>query len=554
MLNDLITNGFDTSIKANGYELFKYDKVVDSGTETYEFQCIECSKPLILNTKYGNEYFRSSLLLHFAGLKRPELHKKSCRLYEVQLPLPQAEPAHLTPALTPPPLPPRTNRPKASPPPLRPHSLQGVTAPAPAMRTRFDGDTSTNQQEQHLTMQDLGHRQQSFAGIIPGNYAHLLAENGFYVYRVNANGDDNIKITYKCCKCSTVSTLDKGADSQQYGAQTYNRLQNRHATFCDFRSAPEAAPINVPQCRKEEKPVHSEIPEILYSIPKIEEQDISLFSQIGNPVKEGDEIPASLWPSTASAYRYTDIKCLKSTAVLVNGEMVFHANHVSITGRNFVATQAPAPESTGQFWATIISANCRVSVDLTNQADREKHKSCNFIPSLGNTIKYRHNNMPINVENKKETKLKLLNNNRFIPANDVQNQVIISELLLNGKRHTHIHYLGWPDYTAVPPIILIALSKLARSYSPNISTPIQVNCSAGVGRSGSLITADIMMNSENQEPLQSIIRSFRRQRSRFGVQKPAQHKALRIIDEYARSSNQNINWEKLFPFMRNFDY
>jgi len=63
----------------------------------------------------------------------------------------------------------------------------------------------------------------------------------------------------------------------------------------------------------------------------------------------------------------------------------------------------------------------------------------------------------------------------------------------------HLHYEGWPDFgvpeSSLPIREVIRLSSYYQKFNPDLSGPIIVHCSAGIGRSGSFMTiASIMAN------------------------------------------------------------
>ena len=59
---------------------------------------------------------------------------------------------------------------------------------------------------------------------------------------------------------------------------------------------------------------------------------------------------------------------------------------------------------------------------------------------------------------------------------------------------THFHFTAWPDY-GVPAdkTCILALIKCIRKAHPPTGPPLLVHCSAGVGRTGTFITLDTML-------------------------------------------------------------
>ena len=59
---------------------------------------------------------------------------------------------------------------------------------------------------------------------------------------------------------------------------------------------------------------------------------------------------------------------------------------------------------------------------------------------------------------------------------------------------THYHFLAWPDH-GVPAdkTVMMAFARRVRQTHPPEGPPLIVHCSAGVGRTGTFIVLDTMM-------------------------------------------------------------
>jgi len=86
------------------------------------------------------------------------------------------------------------------------------------------------------------------------------------------------------------------------------------------------------------------------------------------------------------------------------------------------------------------------------------------------------------------------------------------------------HYLAWPDH-GVPanPMSIINFIKRVRKTHPYSNEHLMlVHCSAGVGRTGTFITLDYMLDRTNNESTVNIfefVKGLRRQRTKM-VQTP----------------------------------
>nr|XP_042897491.1 receptor-type tyrosine-protein phosphatase T [Parasteatoda tepidariorum] len=64
----------------------------------------------------------------------------------------------------------------------------------------------------------------------------------------------------------------------------------------------------------------------------------------------------------------------------------------------------------------------------------------------------------------------------------------------------HFHYTGWPDLSVpVDRLSVVALIQQTRKYKPDSKVPIVLHCSAGVGRTGTVILTDSMMQKAEAE-------------------------------------------------------
>ena len=82
---------------------------------------------------------------------------------------------------------------------------------------------------------------------------------------------------------------------------------------------------------------------------------------------------------------------------------------------------------------------------------------------------------------------------------------------------SHLHYMAWPDHGVPDNVMsLIAFIRHVRKLHPvSHQQPLLVHCSAGVGRTGTLILLDIIMQQMKTEGTISVLhwlRNLRMQR------------------------------------------
>ena len=85
---------------------------------------------------------------------------------------------------------------------------------------------------------------------------------------------------------------------------------------------------------------------------------------------------------------------------------------------------------------------------------------------------------------------------------------------------TQFHYTAWPDH-GVPDNVMSVISfihHVRKLYPVSLDQPLLVHCSAGVGRTGTFITLDMMMQQMKAEGTLSIhqcVRNLRTQRMKM---------------------------------------
>lgn len=89
-----------------------------------------------------------------------------------------------------------------------------------------------------------------------------------------------------------------------------------------------------------------------------------------------------------------------------------------------------------------------------------------------------------------DIKVQMLNNSNY-------GDWIITELIVcrgNEQRTIrHFHFITWPDFGVVPPQTLVRFVRAFRDRIKVDQRPVVVHCSAGVGRSGTFIALDRLL-------------------------------------------------------------
>lgn len=146
-----------------------------------------------------------------------------------------------------------------------------------------------------------------------------------------------------------------------------------------------------------------------------------------------------------------------------------------------IASQAPTPGTFGAFYHHLCAENVGTLLNLTPLVEREMVKSHQYWPSSVES--------PLHVD--QEWTVWLLAEKSG--TNDYHGLTWRRLRLERSQGTLHeltlLHYTGWQDHGALPMPQLMALLRAVRETRHDLpsASPLWVHCSAGIGRSGTLI-------------------------------------------------------------------
>lgn len=207
--------------------------------------------------------------------------------------------------------------------------------------------------------------------------------------------------------------------------------------------------------------------------------------------------------------RYRNILPYDKTRVrLLSMEDYINASHIDFqVGRqrlHYIATQGPLPATTADFWQMVWEQNVDVIAMLTREIEEGKVKCDRYWPELQDGHFY-----PGNLYRVTQLECHLLSSCvvRIFQMDDLERH--------SSRLVTHLNFTAWPDHnTPQDGIAVLEFIRLMHCVH-NDGNHILVHCSAGVGRTGALLTIDIcisMIENDLRFDLESVVRELRQQR------------------------------------------
>lgn len=144
--------------------------------------------------------------------------------------------------------------------------------------------------------------------------------------------------------------------------------------------------------------------------------------------------------------------------------------------REFIVTQGPLHSTRDDFWRMCWETNSRAIVMLTRCVEKGREKCDHYWPFDTQPVYYG------------DIQVTILNESHFPDWNISEFRMMRGDTVRTIK---HFHFTTWPDFgVPEPPQTLV---RFVRAYRERISPemrPVVVHCSAGVGRSGTFIALD----------------------------------------------------------------
>uniref|UniRef100_A0A7E4V8E7 protein-tyrosine-phosphatase n=1 Tax=Panagrellus redivivus TaxID=6233 RepID=A0A7E4V8E7_PANRE len=277
--------------------------------------------------------------------------------------------------------------------------------------------------------------------------------------------------------------------------------------------------------------------------------------------------------------RYTDIRCGEETRVHLkvprpDGSDYINANY--IRGYNdkkvFIAAQAPVEHSINDFWQMIWEQDVKILIMVANTNERGRRQVDKYWPNqeedptlinevyevvcvsteqfadyIKREFEIRCGTLP-SKSNTNGVESDYANVPALRPASKADSNFGSSLLISEIRRITHYHFTNWNDLKAPDTTygIMRLMLQLRKTEEYN-NSPVLIHCSAGVGRTGTFIAVDSLLDqclAEGKADVFNTVANIRKQRNASMVQAQEQYVFIyRALAEYFLFGDTDIPGE-----------
>ncbi|CAK5022500.1 unnamed protein product [Meloidogyne enterolobii] len=217
--------------------------------------------------------------------------------------------------------------------------------------------------------------------------------------------------------------------------------------------------------------------------------------------------PSEEFARNPTLNRYRDVICVENNRVALTNGRYIHANWIDSQGdRRYICTQGPLPQTVGDFWEMVLQEKVEAVVMLCDTVELNRPKCHQYWPK---------DNTPESAITSRDGNIRV----RFVDTEALDDNHLIRTRLQvtsdNPKRQAnvrHFHWRRWPD-RGVPMNHLAALRLL---FYIGKYKPIVVHCSAGIGRTGTIVMIYLAQNtlrSGQRLDFYELVADLRRQRA-----------------------------------------
>lgn len=215
----------------------------------------------------------------------------------------------------------------------------------------------------------------------------------------------------------------------------------------------------------------------------------------------------------------------------INASPIILETSASHTALRYIATQGPKADSWSHLWRMVWHQNSSpcVIVMLTQTIEMGREKCHPYYPQAMTSPQLRTNEH----DEFNDGLIHTLNLASLTQHKEARTQVREIDMTADGdddsetKKIWHLLFSAWPDFSVPEGADRVAMLKLIdmsrQKNSDNTNNPRIVHCSAGIGRSGTFIALDWLLQEleegsldslpDHQDPIITVVESLRDQRA-----------------------------------------
>uniref|UniRef100_A0A0N4ZB37 protein-tyrosine-phosphatase n=1 Tax=Parastrongyloides trichosuri TaxID=131310 RepID=A0A0N4ZB37_PARTI len=234
---------------------------------------------------------------------------------------------------------------------------------------------------------------------------------------------------------------------------------------------------------------------------------------------------------------------------------------LACVNKHYISTQGCLPNTINDFWQMVWQENSHIIVMVTKEVERMKDKCTKYWPDEEKTLVSGHYR-DIEVYCEEEIDYEFYKVRIFeIYKFKVVNNNVDRSIKIGQRTIYHFQYIGWPDHGCPKdPYEIVAFLKTVNEYSYNKCPvdhgPIVTHCSAGIGRTGTIIAIDIITEYIRVQGLRcfidvlSAVKMVRSQRSGM-VQTELQYRFVYdVVSAFVRDRIREYEANKVKPDFR----
>ncbi|XP_018108660.1 tyrosine-protein phosphatase non-receptor type 13 isoform X2 [Xenopus laevis] len=219
---------------------------------------------------------------------------------------------------------------------------------------------------------------------------------------------------------------------------------------------------------------------------KLEENTPSREFELLQDLKPTDGCLIGQTKENKKKNRYKNILPYDATRVSLGAENDYiNASFIKMPVGNeefvYIACQGPLPSTVSDFWQMVWEQNSSVISMMTQEIEGGKIKCQRYWPEEPGRPLMISNQLQLTLVMTQHLESFVL---RVLELHDIQSEEV--------RQIAHLNYTAWPDHDTPsdPYQLLTFISFMRHIYK---SGPIITHCSAGIGRSGTLICIDVML-------------------------------------------------------------